>query len=212
MHTSALHRPLAALLLALAAAPAAAAAQPAGPPPAAGAQPAGPPPPLPLPPRTGFLVGAGIGPGSQDYRVDGEDAGSYDGVGVTLHLGGMINPRLALAVELAVLTATDDESGPELRINQRHATALLRFWAMPRLWLQAGLGSARAWGGEEGGATATYRGATLTGAVGFEVLHQRGHALDIALRLSGAGFHAPDEVGELSSTTVALLAGFTWFP
>ena len=213
MHTSSPRRPLAALLVALvAAAPAAAAAQPAEPQPYA----AEPPPPQPQqqpPPRAGFLVGAALGPGSQEYRVDGEESASHDGLALAFHLGGMVNPRLALAVELALLTSTEQVGGPEVRINQRHATAWLRFWAMRRLWLQAGLGSARAWATVDGEAGETIRGATLTAAVGFEVLHRPGHAIDIALRFSGAGFHAPDDVdGELSSTTLALLAGFTWFP
>jgi hypothetical protein len=163
--------------------------------------------------RASFLLGGGLGLGGMSFSVDGEEAVSYDNAtGFQLAFGGMITPRLALGIDLTMLMASDDNLGEELRVFERAIGAWVRFWVIPRLWLQAGLASVRAGASSDFEDLPTYDGAQLHGAVGFELLHRTHWAIDVSLRLATAGYGDESDVGgSFSSTSAALLVGFAWF-
>ena len=163
--------------------------------------------------RQSFVLGGGLGVGGMtfDFSQDGiEESVSYDeAMAVNLAFGGMISPRLALGVELMSLSAREESDFDEdVRIYERGFGAWIRFWAIERLWLQAGLGTVRAGSDVD---EDNYDGVQVSGGVGFEILHSRSWALDIALRLAAAGYGDDDGIGELSSQSGALVLGFVWF-
>ena len=163
--------------------------------------------------RASFLLGGGLGLGGMSFSVDGEEAVSYDdATGLQLAFGGMVTPRLALGIDLTLLLARDDNQGDELRVFERAIGAWVRFWVIPRLWLQAGLASVRAGASSDFEDLPTYDGAQLHGAVGFELLHRTHWAIDVSLRLATAGYGVESDVGgSFSSQSAALLLGFAWF-
>lgn len=164
--------------------------------------------------RSSFLIAGGLGLGGMTFSVEGEDVVSYDdAVGIQLAFGGMLSPRFALGVDLTALGASDDnDGGDELRVFERAIGAWVRFWPIPRLWVQGGLASVRAGASSDYEDLPTYDGAQLSGAVGFEVLHRTHWSIDIALRLATAGYGDESDVGgSFSSRTAALLIGLAWF-
>lgn len=161
--------------------------------------------------RTSFLLGGGLGVGGMSFSVDGEEAVSYDdATGVRLEFGGFLAPQLALGVELVALGAQDEQD--DLRVFERSIGAWIRYWIIPRLWLQGGLASVRAGASSDFEELPTYDGAQLSGAVGFEILHRPHWAIDASLRLGVAGYGDESDVGgSFASQTAALLVGFAWF-
>jgi hypothetical protein len=178
----------------------------------AAAQPYAPAPPPPPAERSGILIGGGLGFGSFQVQYGDEEPEEYDDAFAwELRFGGMINPRLALGIDFFGTTQDEDIDGQQSSIYQWNIGAFVRWWAMPRLWLQGGIASARV-----GAATDTddvrYSGVGLTGAVGFELLHRRSYALDAGLRLAGAGYDTSDSLGEdLRSRSISLAIAFNWF-
>lgn len=166
--------------------------------------------------RSSFLLGGGLGFGGMSFSVDGEEEVSYDdATGLQLAFGGMINPRLALGIDLTALLARDEGSvarEEELRVFERAIGVWGRYWVIPRLWLQVGLASVRAGASGDVGDYPTYDGAQIHGAVGFEVLHRTHWAIDVSLRLAAAGYGDESDVGgTFTSQSAALLVGFAWF-
>ncbi len=165
--------------------------------------------------RTSFLLGGGIGLGGMSFSVEGEEEVSYDdATGLQLNFGGMVSPRFALGIDLTVLLARDDqfEGGDELRVFERAIGAWVRYWFIPRLWVEGGLASVRAGASSDFEDLPTYDGAQLHGAVGFELFHRPHWAIDISLRLGVAGYGDEADVGgSFASQSAALLVGFAWF-
>jgi len=194
------------LLLALGAP--AALAQPGGAPPPPPPPGYGPPPPYgppPAPPpgiqRQGFIVGFSIGGGAMMVNCDGCD--SQSGVAFDLHLGGMINPTLAIVWDGSGVAHTESNFTLVNAIN----TVALQYWATPQLWVKGGVGIGRLSVSDENGQTIAQSdtaGAAM-GAVGFEVMQGQSFALDLSLRVVPV-FYDGDTV-----TNTALNIGFNWY-
>lgn len=167
--------------------------------------------------RTSFLLGGGLGLGGMSFSVDGEEEVSYDNAtGLQLAFGGMVSPRFALGIDLTVLLARDEggpgNGGEDLSVFERAIGAWVRYWFIPRLWVEGGLASVRAGASSDFEDYPTYDGAQLHGAVGFEILHRPHWAIDVSLRLATAGYGDESDVGgSFSSQSAALLVGFAWF-
>jgi hypothetical protein len=173
---------------------------------AAGAQPAAQAPA----PRDGMLIGFGIGAGEISCEGDGCNDFTEAG-GVEFHIGGMLTPRLALMFDLWVMGHTHDN----LTITHTIATGAVRYWVVPRLWLQGGLGGASAayrWDGvfvnlED--RTETVPGVMI--GAGYEVAASRTFAIDLQFR-AGTGFYGEEDGrADLQAHNVWLGVGFTWF-
>lgn len=182
----------------------------------AAAQPAYGPPPAPPPARGNILLGGGIGVGTFAVQVGDQDAEEYDeSFAYELRFGGMITPTLGLGVEIFGLSQDDaapDETGEEFDVFQRNIGAWIRWWAMPRLWLQGGIASARVGAHSESFDDVSYKGVGISGAIGFEVLHAPKYALDIGLRLAAAGYDTSDQLGDdLKTQSASLGLAFNWF-
>jgi hypothetical protein len=143
--------------------------------------------------RSGATFGASIGAGAMSCSTDdGEDCDSEEAGALTLHAGAMVTPQLAVVGQLWGMAHTSDN----ITVSQGIAAAALRAWPAPRLWLEGGLGVARA--------TVEYDGALIdvmeksdlapaaVAGIGFELLSSDAFALDLHLR-GGSGLYE-DEV------------------
>lgn len=195
-------RPLTTLSLAAAAllSVAEVAAEPAGSYPAAGEA-----------PRHGWTGGGSIGIGSLALHdpdapgsPDGDDVGA---LGFELHVGGLVRPDLALLVGYwgGVHGCADCDRSDEL--VQSNIGIAAQYWPTPRLWVVAGLGSARLGRLIEGDRAWLRAGTSLLAGVGYELLHQRSYALDVQFRLTAAGYKDSD----MGSSLGALLLGVSWY-
>ncbi len=163
--------------------------------------------------RSSFMLGGGLGFGGMSFNVDGNEEASYnDATGLQLAFGGMLSPRLALGIDLTALLARDDMGPDELRVYERAIGAWIRYWVIPRLWLEGGIASVRAGASSDYEDLPTYDGAQMHGAVGFEVLHQLHWSIDVSLRLAAAGYGDEGDLGgSFTSQSAALLVGFAWY-
>lgn len=159
--------------------------------------------------RTGLMLGATIDGGHIGCETsDGNDCGNgaHAAGGFSLYAGGMITPALAITGELWGMAHQDGD----VTASQVLATANLRAWVVPRLWLQGGLGVARS--------KVTYDGPIVmvesmsdtvpaaTVAIGVELVHSKKFSLDLQLR-GGSGFYR----GDVRVWNTALGIGATFF-
>lgn len=162
------------------------------------------------------MLGGGIGFGTFAVQTGDQDPEEFDeAFAYELRFGGMISPRLGLGVELHGLTQDDaapDDTGEEFDVFQRNLGAWIRWWALPRLWLQGGIASARVGARSESFDDVSYKGVGASLAIGFEVLHAPRYALDVGLRLAAAGYDTEDELGDdLKTNSASLGLAFHWF-
>lgn len=143
--------------------------------------------------RDGATFGVGVGGGhigcSDDEGNDCDGDGTNEAAGLNLRAGIMLSPRLALTGDLWAMAHTEDE----LTVTQTIAAAVLRGWVSERLWLQGGLGMARATAeidlGQFGDimSETDYVPAAVAG-IGVEVLSSEHLALDLELK-GGSGLY-----------------------
>jgi hypothetical protein len=143
--------------------------------------------------RSGATFGASIGAGAMSCQTeDGDDCDSEEAGALTLHAGALVTPQLAVVGQLWGMAHTSDN----ITVSQGIAAAALRAWPAPRLWLEGGLGVARAKVEYDGDLVDVMEQSDLAPAavagIGFEVLSSDSFALDLHLR-GGSGLYE-DEV------------------
>ncbi|MEZ4365567.1 MAG: hypothetical protein R2939_04680 [Kofleriaceae bacterium] len=132
--------------------------------------------------------------------------------GVAAHIGGMLNPRLALMLELqANVQTVREEIGGTQSLVQTAAMVAAQYWATPRLWLKGGLGAAHlsfsyddAYGSVE---QPIDDGVAVLGAVGYELISAPRHSLDLQGRILVGGYDGIDD----QITAAQIGVGFNWF-
>lgn len=177
----------------------------------AGAQPGGPPPPPPPPGyggyyagppqvRQGLTLGVGLGIGGMDsdsnlaqcFNCDYEPAS----VGLDFHIGGMINPRMAVLFELWGHGQAIDRTGANALVQTMWMGAV-QYWLTPQLWLKGGLGLAvldvQYDDGYYYGEDNIGSGLAVMGAGGYELLHAPNFAIDLQLRLGSGNYDGISE-------------------
>jgi len=201
-------------------------AVPAGPPAAPPPTQASPPGYAPAPPpvavagggeRRGFTFGIGIGGGS--IQCEDNQCDELETLSLNLHLGAMVRPRLAIAVDLWGNYHFDygDSSlrSDEVLTSLSFASVVLRGWATPRLWFQGGISGAtfaqrvEVPGGRDVENTTDTVAAVVFG-VGYELLTSDRYSLDLSLRF-GAGDFSDELDVDGSLTSGAFMVGFNWF-
>jgi hypothetical protein len=137
----------------------------------------------------------------------------YDPIafGFDFHIGGMINPRMAIVGELTLTGQTLDANGFSW-VYQSMFLGALQYWITPQLWLKGGLGFSQLDVQFEDEFGFVYEetvdtGVGLLGAIGYEVLHSTRFAIDLSLRLQGASYEQVDD--SVSSALFAI--GFNWY-
>lgn len=164
-----------------------------------------------IPFRRGLTLGFGFGIGDMSADsgpIDCFDcsynplAGAFD-----FHIGGMINPRLALLFELWGAVKTLDANGSESLV-QTMAMVAAQYWMGPRLWLKGGLGAAHlSYSYADGYSDPIDDGVAVMGAVGYEILIGSQFALDLQLRLGSGAYEGIAE--QINAGTVGV--GFNWY-
>jgi hypothetical protein len=155
--------------------------------------------------RQGLVIGAGLGAGSVST------AACFDcgpGTALEFHVGGMLNPRLALMGELWFF----GRSGTPASTNQNLYTVAAQYWATDRLWFKVAMGGAAfqvtgdnvQMGNETLVIAEKRNGLGLAGVGGLEALQIGTFALDLELRL-GRGFYGKGNVDE-----VGIMVGPSW--
>lgn len=158
--------------------------------------------------RLGLALGFGLGGG--DIVCESE-ADVCDGVveagGFDLHALYMLQQKLGLIFDLWVMAHTEDR----FTLSQTITTVGARYWLMPRLWVQGGLGGAHARATYDGPlVNITDRTDSVPGfmvGAGLEVLTGSSFALDLQLK-AGTGFYDDDST---KGRNVWFGVGFTWY-
>jgi len=175
------------------------------------------PPPPPRPRgvyRNGFTFGGSLGPGLIEgpncFSVCG---GAFMGEG---HLGGMLNPRLALLGTAWVggHYFDDIDFGTGQTYNT-FWTINLQFWVNDIIWINGGIGvshlqiyldqdlSGFAYDDETGGA--------LTAAAGVEVVQSYNFTLDLQIRAGHSFYASSDNSGGADLNNLAFMVGINWY-
>jgi hypothetical protein len=160
--------------------------------------------------RNGFTFGAALMAGQLGCTTrDGADcnsSGASEAGGLALRAGVMVQPNLAVALDLSGMTHREDR----VKTSQTLAAITARGWLAPRLWLEGGVGIARS--------SAEYDltvvnvvddSENVLGGlvgVGFEVISSRNLALDVGLR-GATSFYRND----VRLYNVALTVGVSFF-
>jgi hypothetical protein len=150
--------------------------------------------------RSGLVLGFGLGVGSITTDDNCVNCGGAAG-GLEFHIGGMLNPRMAVLFEAWGLARDVDGGGT---LTNSIGMGALQFWVNDVFWLKGGLGfgSVRF---SYYGTTDTQSGLGLSAAGGFEVLQYPGFALDLQLRVA----HMSYDFG--GATNFAFMVGFNWY-
>ncbi len=145
--------------------------------------------------RDGATFGIGAGGGHMGCTVDGEpcsDDSTRPAGGLNLRAGWMITPRLALTGDLWGMAHEDDR----VTVRQAILAGKVRSWIFDHVWLEGGIGVARASTEIDLGLgqrmTESETVPALVGGIGVEVLRAPAFGVDIQLD-AGTGFY-DDEV------------------
>jgi hypothetical protein len=158
-----------------------------------------PPPPPRGVYRSGLVIGFGIGGGSilADQCSNCGAGGAFEG-----HIGGMVNPRLAVVGELWGLGRPTD-SGTLTHVIYG---AALQYWVADIVWLKGGLGGGTISFQDSVTLTTVSESAlALSGAIGVELVQSYNFALDLQFRAA----HTFVTAG--GADNIALLVGFNWY-
>jgi hypothetical protein len=167
------------------------------------------------PPHRNQGVFGGFGLHAGEIACEGDVCeGVAEAGGLSGSIGWGFGPKLAIVGDLWVMAHSEDN----VTLHQTIVTANARFWVLPILWVQAGLGGASAgW---------RYRGpfidvedrtenvpAFAVGA-GLELLKGKSFSLDVQLRL-GMGFYDEDDNSDGSADQTgrssSLGVGLNWY-
>jgi hypothetical protein len=159
--------------------------------------------------RSGLVLGATIDGGNIGCQTkSGDDCGNgaHPAGGFSVHVGGMVSPSLAILGEAWGMAHTQDS----LTATQILATADVRGWVAPRLWLQGGVGVARSkLSFDSSLISASAMSSTVpavVAAVGLELVRAKTFGLDLELR-GGSGLYRDD----VRIYNAALGVGATFF-
>jgi hypothetical protein len=170
--------------------------------------------------RAGRLtLGLSLGLGGMSSADGSIDCASCDynpiTVGVAGHIGGMINHRLALMLELQANGQVIDENiyGDTATLVQGAAMGAAQYWITPQLWIKGGIGFAHlsvsydGYYGEDFGSEDVADGIAVLGAAGYELLSARTFSVDLQGRLFVGSYDELDD--QITSGTIGV--GINWF-
>lgn len=164
--------------------------------------------------RHGFTLGFGFGIGGMSNDNGAIECGNCDyqpaSVGFDFHLGGMVNPRLALLGEIWGTGQAVDASGTTVLV-QTMVMFAVQYWATPQLWLKGGIGGANLSYSIDDGydqySNDVDSGAAIMGAVGYELLSSPRFSIDLQLRVGSGSY---DKLNDHIDTGMLGL-GFNWY-
>ena len=161
--------------------------------------------------RSGWFLGAGVGLGATAYGGNDTADGSQGGYYFDARFGGMLRPRLAIAVEFLSdgHRQDGDASGFDGARVQNTFGITATYWIRNKLWVRGGLGASNLNIYREGLDTESSEGPTFLAGVGYELLHRGLWAFDVSLRLATSSFNTA--FGDSSRTSWSFNLGVTRF-
>jgi hypothetical protein len=154
--------------------------------------------------RTGLVVGVGVGVGALTADNCGGDCGG--GLSLEGHIGGMIDPRLAIEFDAwAIFHRNPDVSSTT---TSGIYTGALQMWLTPIVWIKGGIGVGNTRVSDRLGPLGEATNFAIMGAAGVELVHSGFFALDLQGRL-GHTFFSNAEGGPV--TDYAFMVGFNWY-
>jgi hypothetical protein len=159
----------------------------------------------------GFSLGlGGMKVGDADVSCPSCDydpvAGEFD-----FHIGGMLNPRLAIMFEAQgnAQTVAENNFGATSLV-QASAMVAGQYWLTPQLWIKGGIGGANLGYSYDNGNQTTdskpIEGGAVMGAIGYEIMSARTFAIDAQARMIVGTYQ---DGQDLSSGSLGV--GFNWF-
>jgi hypothetical protein len=143
----------------------------------------------------GVMVGFGVGLASADC----DNCDAEVSVGLDFHIGGFLNPRLALMYDVGIWADSENDVTLVLSSN----TFAAQYWVAPRVWIKGGAGLSLIQVQFDGGDDSE-SGLAITGAAGYEVMQSNNFNIDLSGRLSLLDFDGG------SFTVFHALVGFRW--
>jgi hypothetical protein len=164
--------------------------------------------------RRGLSIGFGFGVGGMSADSGPIDCIDCDyepaAVGFDFHIGGMINPRLALLFEVWGTGQQVTAAGDEVLV-QTMVMAAIQYWVTPQLWIKGGIGASHlSLSVDDGYANDSVDiddGGGVMGAIGYELLSGPRFAVDLQLRLGSASYDGIND--QIQSGLVQI--GFNWY-
>ena len=147
------------------------------------------------------MLGFSIGGGSMVADCDGCD--SQSGVAADAHLGGMINPNLAILWDGSVVAHTEQN----LTLASTVSVGAIQYWIVPNVWLKGGLGFGRLSVSDDRSGTVAESdtaGAFLA-AAGVELMQSGNFALDGSVRFATVAYD------QANVTNASVNIGFNWY-
>lgn len=167
--------------------------------------------------RTGRLIfGGSLGLGTMSDRGGDITCNNCDyspiAAEVSGHLGGFINPRLALMGEIQAngQTISQDAYGDTTSLVQVAVMFAAQYWVTPQLWLKGGLGFSHLeldhtyYGTID---SLPENGLAVMASVGYEVLSAQFFSVDLQGRLINGSYNSVDN----SVTGATVGVGINWF-
>jgi hypothetical protein len=158
-----------------------------------------PPPPPRGVYRDGLVFGFAVGGGS----IIADNCTNCGGGGaLELHLGGMINPRLAVMGELwGIGRPTNDGTLSHIIYG-----VAVQYWVADILWLKGGVGGGSiSFQDSVTGQSVGESALAFSGGLGVELVQSWNFAFDLQFRV------AHTLVSDGGASNLALLAGFNWY-
>lgn len=167
----------------------------------------------------GFSLGlGGLKVGDKEVSCDNCD---YDPVAfeVDFHVGGMLNPRLGLMLEVQAngQTISENDFGATSLV-QATAMVAAQYWVTPQFWIKGGVGAASLGLSydddfdQEDDSQELARGGAIMAAAGYELLSARNFSIDLQARFIQGRYEESDlSTDNPDVTSGSIGVGFNWF-
>jgi len=147
--------------------------------------------------RKGFIIGFGVGGGQM--TCDGCE--SLSGPAVEIHLGGMVNEKLALVWDSSGVVREEDG----VTLSSAVAGPAVQYWVSPRVWVKGGVGAGRLVAAVNNVTSSSDWGLGFMGGLGVEALQKKKFAIDLQFRFTTASIE-----GERTNNFFGLV-GFNFY-
>lgn len=177
----------------------------------------GPPPSLPggFHNRAGRLaIGGSLGLGYMNDNGDRVSCSGCDAQPITgegdFHIGGMLNPRLAILLEIQVnVQQIAYDPTQDVTLSQALILGAAQYWITPQLWIKGGIGAAHLDVNDNANGVTFPQadGLGLLAGIGFELMSARNFAVDLQGRVTEGTYNSGDD--HITSGTIGV--GVNWY-